>query len=228
MKSIIIAALISVPCTATCTDLPNDTLVTDSVTDIQRLTENDYTEVAQELGIEVAAIKAVVEIEAGSRHEGFYAPGRPLVNFDLSMFRQFAKKNGINLSRYTGSHKEVFNKPDVARHGSRQAAQHARLEKAKDIDYSTAIQGTFWGMFQIGGFNWKLCGCESIEEFEQKMSTSEREQLKLFAQFIRNTGMAKYLKQKNWSAFALRYNGKSYASRGYHTRMANAYRKYKK
>lgn len=193
---------------------------------ILHLTEEDYREVAEELGVEVAAIKAVVEIEAGRHHKGFHSWGQPLINFDLSMFRQYAKRNGINLSRYSATHREVFSRPNTSKYGSRQAAQQARLKKAMDIDYRTAVQGTFWGMFQIGGFNWKLCGCKSIEDFVHKMSLSEREQLELFARFIKNTGMDKYLRRKNWSAFALRYNGKSYASRGYHTRLASAYRKH--
>ena len=70
---------------------------------IHRLTEQDYKEVAEELGIEIATIKAVVEIEAGPGHEGFYKPGLPIINFDMSMFRRFAGKNGINLSKYNKS-----------------------------------------------------------------------------------------------------------------------------
>lgn len=58
------------------------------------LTDDDYREVAEHLGCEIAAIKAVVEIEAGRTHEGFSAPGRPLVNFDLGMFRRNAAKKG--------------------------------------------------------------------------------------------------------------------------------------
>ena len=87
--------------------------------------------------------------------------------------------------------------------------------------------GTFWGMFQIGGFNYKLCGCESVDEFVRLMSYSELEQLELFAAFLRNTGYVKDLRAKSWAAFARKYNGPSYAKRGYHTKMANAYAKFK-
>ncbi|MDE6377991.1 MAG: hypothetical protein K2K72_04520, partial [Duncaniella sp.] len=53
------------------------TELTDSVIP---LTDRDFLEVAEALGVEVAAIKAVVEIEAGSTHQGFSAPGKPLIN----------------------------------------------------------------------------------------------------------------------------------------------------
>jgi hypothetical protein len=82
-------------------------------------------------------------------------------------------------------------------------------------------------MFQIGGFNYKLCGCSSIEEFVELMSYSELEQLELFAALIVNCDMVQYLRTKNWAGFARRYNGASYARKGYHTRMAKAYNKYK-
>lgn len=195
--------------------------------EIIRLTEEDYREVAEILGVETAAIKAVVDIEAGQQHQGFFAPGLPLVNFDLSMFRRHAKRNGINLSRYSKSHSVVFAAPNARCYGSTQAAQQERLKAARTIDEYTAIQGTFWGMFQIGGFNWKLCGCDSIEEFATRMSRSERDQLDLFANFIKSIGIDKALAKKDWATFARRYNGPSYASRGYHTRMASSYKRHK-
>lgn len=216
----------------------NHNVASDSVTsqqsvekrhdEVLRLTEQDYKEVAQRLGVEVAAIKAVVEIEAGSTHQGFHKPGLPLINFDITMFKKFAGRNGINLAKYNKSHAVVFSRPNAARYGSTQAGQQARLKAARTIDEKTAIQGCFWGMFQIGGFNWKLCGCKSINEFVERMSTSEREQLELFANFISNCGMVKLLQNKNWSAFARKYNGPSYASRGYHTRLAKSYAKHSK
>lgn len=193
----------------------------------ERLTEDDYKEVAKELGVEVAAIKAVVDIEAGKSHEGFAAPGKALINFDLSMFRKFAQKHGVNLSKYRRSHSTVFAAPNVKRYGTRQAAQRARLEQAKTIHHDAAIEGTFWGMFQIGGFNWKKCGAKSLDDFERRMNLSEREQLELFARFCENSGLIPYLKKKDWAGFALRYNGPGYKKRNYHGRMAAAYKKYK-
>lgn len=191
------------------------------------LTDRDIEEFAAELGVEVAAIRAVIDIETGRTHQGFWAEGKPVINFDLSVFRQMARRRGINLSRYTSSHSEVFNRPDIRRHGSQQAAVQARLDRAMDIDSVSAIEGTFWGMFQIGGFNWRQCGTSSPAEFVRLMSRSERDQLELFGEFITRSGLLPALKAKNWNAFARGYNGPGYASRGYHTRLARAYNKYR-
>lgn len=59
------------------------------------------------------------------------------------------------------------------------------------------------------------------------MCKSEHEQLELFVNFIKINDMDKYLRKKDWAGFARRYNGSSYARRGYHTRLAKAYKKYK-
>ncbi|MDE6575521.1 MAG: N-acetylmuramidase family protein [Muribaculaceae bacterium] len=190
------------------------------------LTDAAYEQVASELGIETAAIRAVVEIETGRTHKGLNEPGFPVINFDLPVFRKAAARRGINLNAYKSS--PALKPVDSARYGGQQKAQRARLNAAMEIDSIAAIESTFWGMFQIGGFNWRLCGAPSREDFVEMMSRSEYDQLMLFANYIRNTGLLKYLKARNWSAFARIYNGPSYASRGYHTRLAAAYKKYKK
>lgn len=192
-----------------------------------RLTEDDFREVAEELGIETAAIKAVVDIEAGKSHEGFYAPGKPILNFDLTMYQKFAPRHGVNLNKARKSHPVIFRSPDRKRYCGYQAAQHARYEAACEINPAAACDGCFWGMFQIGGFNYKLCGCSSHEEFVERMSRSERDQLELFAGFLKNCGMVESLRQRQWLKFALRYNGPRARARGYHTRMAKAYARHK-
>lgn len=192
------------------------------------LTNEDYRRVADSLGVEPASIKAVASIEAGASRRGFYDLAKPVINFDLNVYRNFAKRNGLNLTKYTKSHAVIFNRPNISRYGSYQQAQQARLDAAMSIDSITAIFGTFWGMFQLGGFNWKRCGASSPADFVEKMSTSELQQLEMFASFIRNSGLLPALQKKDWATFARGYNGPGYAARGYHTRMAEAYRKFKK
>ncbi len=194
----------------------------------KKLTENDYRRAAKELGVEVAAIKAVVQIEAGHKLQGFHAPRVPLINFDLIMFTKAAIRRGTKLNKFKKTHPVVFTRPDKKRYGSHQEAQHARLASAMTIDSIAAIEGTFWGMFQIGGFNWKKCGADSHLDFLDRMSRSEEEQLELFVNFIKSNKLEKYLQKKDWESFARIYNGSSYKKRNYHKRMAAAYRKFSK
>ncbi len=158
----------------------------------------------------------------------FWDTNKPLINFDLSVYRKMAARHKVNLSKYTKSRPAIFSRPNISKYGSQQAAVQARLDQAMSIDSVSAIEGTFWGMFQIGGFNWRQCGTKSPQEFYRLMSRSERDQLELFAEFITRAGLLPALKSKNWSAFARGYNGPSYAARGYHRKLAAAYQKHKK
>ncbi len=184
-----------------------------------RLTDEDFRTVAEELGVEIAAIKAVVLIEAGKQMKGFYAPGVPVVNFDGSMYRAHASK-----AKNKKGDKNAKVPPGLKGYALREWTQ---LVNARRKNSDGANMGTFWGMFQIGGFNYKLCGCSDVDEFVRVMSESEFSQLELFAKFITNAGMLPDLRNKNWAGFARKYNGASYARRGYHTRMAAAYKKFK-
>lgn len=192
----------------------------DLKTRYDKLTEEDFKIVAEELGVEVAAIKAVVEIEAGKQMRGFWAPGVPVINFDRSMYNRY---------RNSAPDKTGDKNAKMPEGLSGYAKQEwSQLTQARKQNAQGADMGTFWGMFQIGGFNYKLCGCSSIDEYVKLVSSSELAQLELFAAFIKNAGMLQALKAKNWAAFARKYNGATYARRGYHTRMAAAYARYKK
>lgn len=182
------------------------------------LTDDDFRIVAKELGVEVAAIKAVVKIEAGPKLEGFWAPGVPVVNYAKSLFDKYnAKTKGRKL-------KDAKVPSGLTGYALK---EWTSLTNARKVNADAADMGTYWGMFQIGGFNYKLCGCESVEEMVAKVCDSEFSQLEMFAVFIRNSGMLEALKKKDWAAFARKYNGPSYAKRGYHTRMAKEYANFK-
>ena len=195
----------------------------DAATDPDRynkLTDRDFVKVAKELGVEVAAIKAVVLIETGNQMKGFCAPGIPVVNFDKTMYNRYKSK-----VKSKGGAKGEKVPSGITGHALREWTQ---LINARKVNPQAANMGTFWGMFQIGGFNYKSCGCETIDEFVEQMAESEFRQLELFATFIKKGGMLQDLKKKNWAGFARKFNGPSYAKRGYHTKMAEAYKKLKK
>ena len=189
-----------------------------------------HTELTDEdvyLPFTIDIVEQEVDIEAGKSHQGFWSPGKPLINFDLTMYRKFAPRNNVSLKKTRKKHPLIFRRPDARKYGSYQAAQQARLDAAASVDSVSAFESTFWGMFQIGGFNWRKCGVSSIGEFVELMSRSERDQLELFARFIENSGMADDIRKKKWLNFALKYNGPKARSRGYHTRLAAAYKRHK-
>ncbi len=193
--------------------------LSDATSRYTSISDADFQKVAQELGVEVAAIKAVVRIEAGHNMEGFWAPGVPVINFDRSMYNKARPTRTVKAPA-----SEKVPSGIKSAYGRKEWSQ---LVAARKVNLDKANMGTFWGMFQIGGFNYKICGCSSVQEFVDRMSYSEYEQLELFAQFVKNSGMIDALRAKNWTQFARKYNGASYARRGYHTRMAAEYAKFK-
>ena len=94
-----------------------DTVEVDSLAKYTLLTDDDYRRVAEELGVETATIKAVVEIEAGTAHKGFAAPGIPLINFDATVFRRNLSRAGKSYSRHAKN--PAFRSPDIRRHDSK-------------------------------------------------------------------------------------------------------------
>ncbi len=185
----------------------------------ERLTDADFERVARELDVETAAIKAVVSIEAGSAMKGFWAPGVPVINFDPTMYRRYASK----AKNKAGAKGETV-PASLTGHAR---SEWSQLINARKTNAEGANLGTFWGMFQIGGFNYARCDCKSVDEMVRRMSNSELDQLELFAAFIRNSGYVRFMRAKDWASFARKYNGPGYARRGYHTKMASAYSKFK-
>jgi len=185
-----------------------------------RLTNADYRRVAQELGVDVAAIKAVSKVEGGS--QGFVSPGKPTINFDITVFKQRIAKAGVSVATARKQAPIAFARVNTRRYGSYGAAQYARLEDASKVNRRVALESTFWGLFQIGGFNYRQCGCKDVEEMVRLMSDSEAMQLELFARFIKNTGMVKYIRNHDWTGFARAYNGNR-AVASYSAKIRRAY-----
>ena len=95
-------------------------------------------------------------------------------------------------------------------------------QKAMALDRTAALESTSWGLFQIMGFNYAAVNLRSVEELVAALYKSEGEQLKLFSEFVKKTGLADALRHKSWTDFARRYNGPDYGD--YDKRMERAYR----
>lgn len=186
-----------------------------------------YDSLAAELNVEVAAFKAVSSIESGSRHTAFISPGSPVVNLEVPMFVDMLESAGYDVDSLRVAVPDAFSRPDTDRYGDLLAAQRAMYRAASSIDDSIAKLSTYWGMYQIRGSNWALCGVGSVDEFVEMMSESEDMQHRLFATYLKNTGLDRYLRSKDWERFARAYNGAGYARNGYHVKLENAYAKYK-
>ncbi len=191
------------------------------------LNENDYAQVADVLGVEKAAVKAVVEVESGNRR-GFIEDGRPLILFEGHVFWQRLKLYGLNPVNFIRGNEDIVHLEWTRRHYKGGTREYERLERAMKIHERAALESTSWGVFQIMGFNHKLCGCDTVQEFVDIMNSGIGEQLMLWCEFMKNTGLAYCLRYHKWALFALRYNGKGYKANKYDKRIKKAYEKHKR
>lgn len=179
------------------------------------LNEADFQRAAEEIGCSVAAVKAVCAVEAP--RGGFLATAEPTILFERHIFSRRTD------SKYDVSHPEISNRTPGGYKGGKD--EHERLQIAASLDRDAALSSASWGKFQIMGFNAQPAGFKDLQSFINAMYDSEAKQLDAFVGFIESQGLGRHMKEKNWAAFALRYNGKDYAKHGYHTRLAAEYKK---
>lgn len=191
-----------------------------------RLKDQDFADMAARLGVEKAALRAVVEVECCSRG-GFLADGRPRILFEGHIFWKRLLARGINPEPLATTHPDIIYPRWTRAHYIGGKGEWERFERAAQISPEAAVESASWGLFQIMGFHWKTCGCSSPNEFRRLMESSEREQMALALKFLEKTGIARWLKTKDWCNFALRYNGSGYKSNRYDEKLAAAYRKFK-
>ena len=191
------------------------------------LTENDFQRVADLLGVEVAVVKAIQAVETGGRG-GFVAPGRPVILFEGHIFWHELKKQGFNPERYVAGNENILYLKWEKGHYYGGMKEYERLEKAREIHKEAADASTSWGMFQVMGFNYAMCGYGSVEEMVKDMCVGEDKQLEAFARFVKLAKLQSYLEQKDWVGFARRYNGPGYAQNQYDKKLEEAYRKFTK
>lgn len=192
---------------------------------IGRLTENDFIRCSNLIGTDIATIKAVCEVESGGY--GFISPGKPKILFEGHIFWKELKKAGLKPENYVQGNEDMLYKAwDKTKYcgGSR---EYNKLERAIVIDRCCALKSASWGLFQIMGFNYPMCGCETIDDFVSKMKRSEGSQLDLFTEFIKRNALGGYLRDLDWAGFAKAYNGPGYRENKYDEKLESAYNKYK-
>lgn len=195
---------------------------------MDKLTNEMIKDLANRLGLEPALLKAVQIVEAAGR-DGFLADGRPQILFEGHiMYKEFHKKfPERDLGYLCKKFSTVFYpKWDKSKYLGG-VHEYKRLELAQEIDEECALKSASWGMFQIMGFNHKICGCQDVYDFVHKMSESHEKQLELMYYFMNNSGCLKNLKEKDWAGFARKYNGPGYAQNAYDQKLRNAYENFK-
>lgn len=206
------------------------------------LSEKDFEGAAGALSCTVAQLRAVDEVESGGgwftdvRADildldgpgGFIdGPNLPKILFEAHHFDRLTQ------GKFRAAHPNIssarWNKSlYVGGQG-----EWARLAKAMDLDREAALKSASVGRYQIMGFNYKLAGFDTVEEFWEAMKTNEKNHLIAFVKFIENTKLGDELRQvsnvhSDCIPFARGYNGPGYSANDYHVKIARAHKKWSK
>lgn len=190
------------------------------------ITEAQYSQIAKEHNIEVAAIKAVNEVEA--RGEAFLSDGSLKILFEGHVFWRQLKAKGIDPKDHIQGNEDILYKNWTREHYKGGAAEYERLEQAMKIDEEAAMRSASWGSFQIMGYHAESLGYQDVFDFYYTLRTGEFENLKLFIKFCEVNNLTRHLRSKNWAAFAKGYNGPGYKQNKYDTKLSQAYNKFAK
>ena len=188
------------------------------------ITESQFAKCASDLGVSPAVIKAVAEVE--SNGSGFLLNGQPKILFEPHIFWKMLRKKQIRPESHVKGNEDILYPVWTPGKYGPVSKQHDRLQRAIKINREAALNSASWGKFQIMGFNCSKCDCKGIEEFVERMSTSEDEQLALFTCYIKNTFLDDELRNLDWRGFARAYNGALYWKNNYHNKLQAAYLKY--
>ena len=186
----------------------------------------DYAFAAKTLDVEIAAIRAVHQVEAGGS-SGFLPDGRPVILFEGHIFWEQLKRFGFDPTRFQEGNKDILFPVWNQKSYQGGTAEYDRLNRACVINHKAALMSASWGMFQIMGFNYGLCRFYSVYKYAAAMYLSHDNQLNAFVSLLQNTGMNLLLRECQWAEFARRYNGLRYKENRYIEKLQVAYLQFK-
>lgn len=178
------------------------------------LTDRDFAQAAERIGCDVAAIKAVWDVEAGGRH--FLADGSVIRRFEPHHFpRHYWRDIGF-----------IPRENEALWRASVRLSSEAMFQRAVALDMDAAIDASSWGAPQImAGMNHADAGFSSGRDMVEHMAVSAAHQLGAFVQLVEAWGIAGAIRAHDWRAFARRYNGSGQVDH-YARLMETAYRKH--
>jgi len=184
------------------------------------LNPGDLHTAALALGCDVGAVQAVLTVETGG--EGGFLPdgsGRPRILFEAEVFSR------LTAGRFDATHPDISSPVPNQSLYEGGAAEYDRLAEAVTLDRGAALQAASWGLFQVLGENYGICGFADVAGFVAAMAAGEGEQLAAFTAYCRSArdGLPAALAAHDWATFAYGYNGPGYAANGYDVRLAAAY-----
>jgi hypothetical protein len=109
--------------------------------------------------------------------------------------------------------------------------KYPKTQKLRDEQFRLAVatepfkafEAASWGIFQIMGYHYKLLGFGSALSMSTTLKQNVEANVLCFGAIVKDMNLQQALRDKNWAAFAKKYNGPSYKLNHYDTKMAAEY-----
>lgn len=175
---------------------------------------------ARNMGIETAALLAVVEVESAGR---VLIEGLCPIRIEGHYFHK-----GLKGSELQKASRQKLASPSAGavKNPRSMKARYQKLERMMAINPNAALESCSWGIGQVMGSHWKSLGYRSVQELVNLCKSGVIGQIQVMARYIKVNNLIGYLKRHQWAKFAKAYNGPNYKKYKYHTKLANAYRKH--
>jgi hypothetical protein len=193
---------------------------------VKRRSADGLKAVAANLKCELATVQAIVEVE--SNGSGIDGGGKVKVLFEKHKFYKHLtdpKKRAAAVKARLA--RKVWISPNQQGYDDQpnNAASLDLLTRAIAIDETAALKSASYGLGQVMGENYGLCGWPSVQAFVLDMCESEDKQVDAMMGFLVGNGLADELRAKDFDAVARVYNGNGQV-KAYGAKLRTAYQKH--
>lgn len=192
------------------------------------VSNNDFITIGSQLGVSPAIIYAFCKVEGQGC--GFLPDCRPKILFERHHFyKNLAAISGVDAANAAeAANSNICNEVPGGYSGG--VAEWDRISAAIDINETAAFMSASWGLFQIMGENFKMCGFNSVQDFVSAIYLTESNHLKALASFIQAVpALHTAMRNSDFDGMAAHYNGAGYKNLGaptYDVRLQQASQEY--
>ncbi len=181
--------------------------MTQSLRDLRvELSDSDLSSFAQKYGFDEHFLQAILNVE--SKGEAADSQGRMLLLPEKHVFwrelpkplRKKARSLGLATPKWSRS-----NYKGLGDNGS--DLRWDRLEDMADVNEEAALKSCSYAKPQIMGFNYELCGFDSVRDFVISLGSSEEAQDLAFFAFLLARGLGDEIRRYDVEAVVRVYNG---------------------
>lgn len=178
-------------------------------------------------GVPLNRIRAVLAVEAEG--EGDLEPGVPKRLVEGHRAWKLCKAAGLDPARIAASgYGDVLYPKWTKAHYKGGYGEVRRMERLTEaVGEDIALQATSFGIGQVLGENYQVCGFDTVQDFYAAMCEGETRQAEVMVAFMEGRNLLRHLRgdEPRFDKFAEGYNGTGYRKNQYDSKMWREYRK---